>query len=141
MLAFTLPRDPRVNRVWMLLAVALLAAGCGGGGRRTVTLSGYGVYHATTVSASPSPAACAADARIVGRDAVLLVAHMGAEAAYPADLYYYDLRPVFADFQARSCDPALLGPPLRARLTPRQLAALVAYLPREMAAVIRKGLS
>jgi hypothetical protein len=106
-----------------------------------VTVPAYGDHPATTVSASTSPAACAADARIFARDAVALLAHSSTNAAYPADLYYTIIREDFADFEARACEPRLLGPALHARLTPKQEAALVAGLPRTIAGVVQKGLA
>lgn len=130
-----------MKHVWVFLLCSAVLAGCGGGGRRhTVTVPAYGDHPAATVSASTSPAACAADARIFARDAVTLVAHSSTNAAYPADLYYTIIREDFADFEARACAPRLLGPALKARLTPKQRAALVAALPRTMADVIRAGL-
>jgi hypothetical protein len=130
-----------VKRVWVFLLSSAVLAGCGSGGaRHTVTVPAYGDHPATTVSASTSPAACAADARIFARDAVTLVAHSSTNAAYPSDLYYTIIREDFADFEARACDPRLLGPVLRARLTPKQRAVLVAGLPRTIADAVRAGL-
>jgi hypothetical protein len=100
----------------------------------------YGVYPPGTVAASHSPAECAKDARIFARDALALVVHSSTNSAYPADLYYSIIRGDFADFEARSCEPRLLGTALRNRLTPKQRAALVAYLPSAMAQVVRDGL-
>ncbi len=75
------------------------------------------------------------------RDALLLLAHSGANAAYPADLYYMIIREDFTDFQARRCDPKLLGAELRVRLTQTQRSDLIADLPYAMGAVIQKGLA
>lgn len=129
-----------MKRVWILPSAAALLAGCGGGSRGTVTVPVYGVYPPGTVAVSHSPAECAKDARIFARDALALVVHSSTNSAYPADLYYSIIRGDFADFEARSCDPKLLGPPLRTRLTSKQRAALVAYLPNAMAKVVRDGL-
>jgi len=129
-----------VKRVWILPFAAALLAGCGGGGHRaTLTVPGYGPYPAQTITGTPSPAECAKDARIFTRDALALLAHSGANA-YPADLYYSIIREDFDDFEARRCDPKVLGPPLRRGLTPKQRAALVADLPSVMAQVVRDGL-
>jgi hypothetical protein len=130
-----------VKRVWVLVFSALLA-GCGGGGHRgSVTVPAYGAYPAQTISGSASPAECAKDARLFARDGLLVLAHSGANAAYPADLYYVIIREDFTDFQARRCDPKLLGAELRHRLTEKQRADLLRDLPYAMAAVVRSALA
>lgn len=130
-----------MKRVWVLLALAGVLAGCGGaGGRGSATISGYGVFPATTVTGSHSPAECAKDARIFARDSLAFLAHSGPDAAYPADLYYVILRGDFEDFQARRCDHRLLGDSLERALTPKQRAALVGHLPGSIARVVRDGL-
>lgn len=129
-----------MKHVWILPFAAALLAGCGGGGHRaTLTVPGYGPYPAQTITGTPSPAECAKDARIFTRDALALLAHSGANA-YPADLYYSIIREDFDDFEARRCDPKVLGPPLRRGLAAKQRAALVADLPSVMAQVVRDGL-
>jgi len=113
-------------------------------GRRhtgSATIPGYGLFQATTVTGSYNPAECAKDARIFARDARAFLAHSGADAAYPADLYYVILRGDFADFQARLCEIRFLGRALERVLTPRQRAALVAGLPRQIARVVHSGLT
>ena len=131
-----------MKHVWILAFAAALLAGCGGGsrGRNVVTVPAYGEHPAATVSEAHSPAECAKDARIFARDALALLDHSSANTAYPADLYYTIIRSDFADFEARSCEPKLLGAALRARLTARQRTALVGYLPHAMADVVREGL-
>ena len=106
-----------------------------------MTLPAYGSFPAQTISGSPSSAECGKDARIFARDALPLLAHSSTNAAYPADLYYMILREDFADFQGRRCEPALIGAALRDRLTAKQRAALIAYLPTNMADAVRKGLA
>jgi hypothetical protein len=128
-----------VKRVWVLVLAALVLSGCGGGGRRTVTIPRYDIYPPETVTGSTSPAECARDARIFARDALAYLAHIG--TAYPSDLNYVILRGDFSDFQARRCDPKLLGVSLRRRLTPAQRAELVARLPSTIAEVVRDGLA
>jgi hypothetical protein len=136
----------RVKTVWILTCAALLLAGCGGGGGKkvisvnVVTVPAYGEHPAATVSGAHSAVECAKDARVFARDALTLLDHSTSNAAYPADLYYTIIRSDFADFEARSCDAKLLGAALRARLTARQRAALVGYLPQSMAQVLRDGL-
>lgn len=132
---------PRVKRVWMLAVVATLLAGCGVTKHRAVTVGAYGNFPAQTITGVATPAECARDGRAFARGAILLLAHSGPNASYPADLYYSILREEFADFEARGCDPKALGDALRARLTAKQRAALVADLPAEMAKVVRAGLS
>lgn len=135
---------PGVKRVWLCLPVALLLAGCGGGGKDgtgAVTVGRYGNFPAQTITGSASPAECAKDGAAFARDGIILVRHSGADAAYPADLYYSILREDFADFTARGCDPRYLGTGLRRALTGRQISALVADLPSTMARVVRAGLA
>lgn len=105
-----------------------------------MTVGAYGNYPAQTLTGVASPAECARDGRAFARDSLLLLAHSGANAAYPADLYYSILHEDFADFQARGCNPRAIGDALRQRLTRRQLAALVADLPAVMGNVVRAGL-
>lgn len=126
----------------MAAAVATLLAGCGGGTKhRVVTVGAYGNYPAQTITGTASPAECTRDGNAFARDGLMLLAHSGASAAYPADLYYSIIHEDFADFEARGCDPTYLGDALRHRLTARQRAALVAYLPAVMAKVVRAGLA
>ena len=131
-----------MKAVWILALAAGLLAGCGGGGHgaKVVTVPAYGEHPAATVSGSYSTAECAKDARIFARDALTLVDHASANAAYPADLYYTIIRSDFADFEARNCGPKLLGEALRARLTAAQRSSLIANLPQAMAQVVRDGL-
>jgi len=131
-----------VKRVWIVFAAVAVAAlaGCGGAKRGTVTVGAYGGFPATTVTESASPAECARDGRIIARDGRSFLRHFGASAAYPADLYYMIVREDFADFEARHCDPKLLGAALRAGLTSAQRTALAADLPTAMAVLIRQGL-
>lgn len=125
----------------MLAVVTTLLAGCGGTKHRVVTVGAYGNFPAQTITGVATTAECARDGRAFARGAILLLAHSGANAAYPADLYYAILREEFADFEARGCDPKALGDALRARLSAKQRAALVADLPAVMAKVVRAGLS
>ncbi len=130
-----------MKRVWIAAAVVALLAGCGAVKKRTVTVGAYGNYPAQTITGSATPAECTRDGNAFARDGLMLLAHSGPSAAYPADLYYSIIREDFADFQARGCDPKYLGDGLRRRLTAKQRAALVAYLPEVMAKVVRAGLA
>lgn len=130
-----------MKRVWMTIALVALLAGCGGGEHRVVTVGAYGNYPAQTISGAASPAECARDGSAFARDGLMLLAHSGSSAAYPADLYYAILREDFADFEARACDPTYIGVALRRRLTAAQRTALVAALPEVMAKVVRAGLT
>ena len=94
-----------------------------------------------TITGTYDAAECAADAADFAREGRLFALHSGAAAAYSADAYYIDLRRVWADFEARDCDPATLGAVLRARLTPGLRSALVGNLPRDMAQTVREGLA
>jgi hypothetical protein len=129
---------------WVVCAVVVLAvAGCGGSSKpkpRAVTLPGYGGFAAQTITGSYSASECAKDVRSFMREGLLLVAHVGAAAAYPADLYYMDLRIPYADFVARGCDPADLGRALTRRMTPGQRQTLVDNVPAAMAQLVRDGL-
>jgi hypothetical protein len=51
------------------------------------------------------------------------------------------IREDFTDFQARRCDPKLLGAELRHRLTEKQRADLLGDLPYAMAAIVRSALA
>jgi hypothetical protein len=62
-------------------------------------------------------------------------------AASPADPYYMLLRQQLADFEARRCDPKLLGSALEHRLSPSQRGVLLAHASHPMAASLRRALS
>ena len=130
-----------MKRVWIAAAVVTLLAGCGATKHRVVTVGAYGNYPAQTITGAATPAECSRDGNAFARDGLMLLAHSGASAAYPADLYYSILREDFADFEARGCAPKFIGDALRSRLTARQRAALVADLPAVMAKVVRAGLA
>lgn len=130
-----------MKRVWIAAAVVTLLAGCGGTTRREVTVGAYGNYPAQTITGTATPVECTRDGNAFAKDGLMLLAHSGASAAYPADLYYSILHEDFADFQARGCDPKFIGDALRSRLTARQRAALVADLPAVIARVVRSGLA
>jgi hypothetical protein len=142
-------------RFRLLLAVCAavataVAAGCGTSSRKAetttrVTVPSYGVFPAATITGPAAEegdsVACRRDATSFTRDAADFLAHSGPRAAYPADLAFVELRSVLADFLARRCDPELLGRDLERALTAKQRAALVAGLPRAIAATVREALS
>lgn len=138
----------------VLAAVAL--AGCGGssghagssgqgGKQRRVVLPAYGNFPAMTVSApassQPRSTHCRQGAGLIAGNALKYVDHYGRAAAYPADLSYLMIREGLADFQVRSCDPALLGSALERRLTAAERNELLADLPTTYARVMRDALA
>jgi hypothetical protein len=132
----------------VLAALAVLAvslAGCGGSSRppagHAVTVPSYAGFPATTVTAADaSPEICRVDVTAVTDDARQFVAHSGPQAAYPADLAYVNLRLAFDDFDAKACDPALLGKSLAQALTPKQRRVLLEGLPDVLAGKLRSAL-
>jgi len=128
------------------LVVVLALAGCGGGSHRSAahveTIPGNGSFPAVTETVYGNSAAdCgnAADAYV--RSARLYLAHEGAAAAYPADLYYLGMRDALRDFEVRECSLHILSGLLAKRFTNKQLRMLLADLPRTMAPVIRAALA
>jgi len=143
-----------VRPVLLLLAVgvAVVLAGCGGSsskqtsgsGTRTVKRAPYGGFSATTVvvtTGRPEAPLCKQDAVLFSRDAVQFVQHSGPDAAYPSDLYYYNARGVYDDFEGHGCDPALLVPPLKKRLTAAQLRLFVRLIPNPISRVVGRELA
>ena len=127
-------------RPLLIVAAAALLAGCGSHGR-TVTVQGYGDHPATTIAAgSANPQRCRLDAVSFADAARDFLAHSGPKAAYPADLWLVLLRESLGDFQAHSCDPAVLGATLRSRLSAAQIERFVNDLPRSLAIAVRAGL-
>jgi hypothetical protein len=140
-----------VRSTAILFLVALVLAGCGGstskqssGGTRTVTRNPYGGFSGTTVvvtTGAPDATLCKQDAVLFGRDAVQFIQHSGADAAYPADLYYYNARGVYDDFTGHGCDPALLAAELKRRLTPEQQREFVRLIPNPISRVVGRELA
>jgi hypothetical protein len=62
-------------------------------------------------------------------------------AASPADPYYMLLRQQLADFEARRCDPKLLGSAIEQRLSPSQRRVLLAHASRPMATALSRALA
>jgi hypothetical protein len=113
----------------------LALAGCGSSSKsRDVTVPAYGDHPAATVAAGTAdPAACRIDADAFAHAGRLFLAHSAARAAYPADLFFVQLREALADFRARGCNPAIL----RSRLGPRQREALIEGLPASLSTALR----
>jgi hypothetical protein len=137
---------PRFARASLLVAgAAVLLASCGSSGHgkatgRVVTVAAYGPFPVQTVTVASSaadPRICSQDADSFASQAVQYLAHSGRQAAYPADLWYVILREAMADLRARGCDPAVLGRALERKLTARQRAALISYLPATMGESVR----
>lgn len=95
-----------------------------------MTVQGYGDHPATTIAAAPAdPAACRRDATAFAHAARDFLAHSGARAAYPADLWLVLLRESLADYRARGCTTRL-------PLSRGELRKLVDDLPASMAATV-----
>lgn len=136
-----------MRRAAVLLAgVVLLACGCGSPQRDATgqTTVRYGIYPGSTTPVSttdPKSASCRGDADAFARGSVKYLTHYAALAASPADPYYMLLRQQLADFQARRCDPKLLGSAIERRLSPSERRVLLAHASRPMAASLRGALS
>ena len=122
-----------------------MLGGCGNGRDRAsqqLTVPAYGLHTQTTENVTRgSRAFCRADARAFAQAVRLFLGHYGASAAYPADLYYIDVRQVWTDFVAHECPATSLRPFLTQMLTPTQRRALLRHLPAEIAATIHAGLA
>ncbi|HJQ50758.1 MAG TPA: hypothetical protein VJ838_09620 [Gaiellaceae bacterium] len=126
--------------------MALLACGCGsshhnGAGQTTVR---YGIYPGATATVSttdPRSASCRGDAVAFARGSARYLTHFGQLAASPADPYYMLLRQQLGDFEARRCDPKLLGNALEHSLTPAKRRELLAHASSAMATALRHALA
>jgi hypothetical protein len=134
-----------VRRVAALLAgVALLACACGSSQRAAQTTVRYGIYPGGAASVSttdPRSDSCHKDAVAFARGSAQFLTHYGKLAASPADPYYMLLRQQLADFEARRCDPKLLGSAIERRLSPSERRVLLAHASRPMAAALRQAFS
>lgn len=130
----------------VLAGVALLVCGCGSSQRDAPkqTTVRYGIYPGNTVTVSttdPKSDSCHQDAVAFARGAAKYLTHYGALAASPADPYYMLLRQQLGDFQARRCDPELLGSAIEQRLSPSERRVLLAHASHPMAIALRRALS
>lgn len=128
----------------VLAGVALLACGCGSAHRAAAgsTTVRYGIYPAGTATVSttdPRSASCRQDAVAFARGSVKYLTHYAELAASPADPYYMLLRQQLADFEARHCDPKLLGGALDARLARSKRQVLLAHASPPMAEALRRA--
>jgi hypothetical protein len=104
----------------------------------------YGIYPGDTTpvsTTSPRSVSCRRDADAFARGSKKYLTHLGELAASPADPYYMLLRQQLADFEARRCDPELLGSAIGNRLSSSQRRALVAHASRPMATALRRAFS
>ena len=127
------------------VGVALLVCACGssqrGVGQTTVR---YGIYPGDTIpvrDTNPRSRACRRDAVAFARGSAGFLAHLGRQAASPADPYYMLLREQLAYFGARRCDPKLLGRALERRLSASERRLLLTHASSAMAAVLRRALA
>ena len=129
----------------VLAGVALLACGCGSSHRAAGnTTVRYGIYPAGTATVSttdPRSASCRQDAVAFARGSAKYLTHYAALAASPADPYYMLLRQQLADFEARHCDPKVLGSAIKARLSPSKREVLLAHASHPMAEALRRALA
>jgi hypothetical protein len=130
----------------VLAGVALLACGCGSSHRAAAgnTTVRYGIYPAGTATVSttdPHSPSCRQDAVAFARGSVKYLTHYAALAASPADPYYMLLRQQLADFQARHCDPKLLGSAIKGRLPASRRQVLLAHASHPMAVALRRALA
>jgi hypothetical protein len=130
----------------LLAALALLACGCGSSqsGAAGHTTVHYAIYPGATASVpttNPRSDACRQDALAFARGSAQYLTHYAELAASPADPYYMLLRQQLADFQARRCDPKLLGRALEHRLSPAKRRVLLARASSPMAASLRQALA
>jgi hypothetical protein len=130
----------------VLGGAALLACGCGSSHHAASAPATvrYAVYPGDTSSVpttDPRSDSCRADAGAFARGSAKFLAHYGQLAASPADPYYMLLREQLADFEARRCDPQLLGSAIEHRLSAPERRVLLAHASRPMAAALRRALS
>ena len=128
----------------LLAGVALLTCACGSSQRAARTTVRYGIYPGDTSSVSttdPMSASCRQDAVAFARGSAQFLTHYGALAASPADPYYMLLRQQLSDFEARRCDPKLLGSAIEDRLPRSKRQVLLAHASGPMAAALRRALA
>lgn len=135
-----------MRRVVAVAGLAFLACGCGSSQRSEAgaTTVRYGIYPGATSAVSttnPTSDSCRRDAVAFARGSAKYLTHFGQLAASPADPYYMLLRQQLGDFEARRCDPKLLGSAIEHRLSPAQRRVLLAHASGPMAAALRQALS
>lgn len=130
--------------VAVLAGLAVLACGCGSSMRADAnrTTVRYGIYPGDTATVSttnPRSDSCQRGAAAFARGSAKYLTHYGALAASPADPYYMLLRQQLGDFEARRCDPKLLGSAIEYRLSAAERRVLLAHASRPMAAALRRA--
>jgi hypothetical protein len=130
----------------LVAGLVFLGCGCGSshGDTAAQTTVRYGIYPGGTATVSttdPTSPSCRQDAVAFARGSVKYLTHYAALAASPADPYYMLLRQQLADFEARHCDPKLLGSAIKGRLTPAERQALLAHASHPMAEALRRALA
>jgi hypothetical protein len=135
-----------VRRAALLAGLALLASGCGSShpADANSTTVRYGIYPGATATVSttnPRSSSCRRDAVAFARGSAHYLTHYAELAASPADPYYMLLRQQLADFQARRCDPTLLGKALEHGLPPAKRRELLARASHPMATALRRALA
>jgi hypothetical protein len=123
-------RMRRWSAAWLLVAVAVALAGCGGssgqGNAEQITVAAYGPFPAQTIPVTEgSPAQCRRYANAFSRSAVSFLAPWPSDA----DNYVVIARVQFVEFKAHLCDVAILRDALMRRTTAKQREAIIAGLP------------
>ncbi len=140
-------KRPTLVGAAVIAGIALLSCGCGSSHRGATghtTVQRYDIYPADTISvpsSNPTSRACRRDSVGLAQASARFVAHSNRASVYPADLYYVLMREELADFDARHCDPKLLGNTLVHVLSASQRGFLVTHAPRPMAVELRHALA
>jgi hypothetical protein len=127
------------------VSLALVLSACGSHHRAATRVTGgkYGNYGAQTITVPAGPASsklCKADANGFAGQAESFVVRYGSTAASSTDVYYLGMRQELGDFDARRCEPHLLGEALVHQLTAEQRRLLLAELPLSVAKPVRAAL-
>lgn len=131
-----------MRRAPFLALVAVLAA-CGSGHAAHTVVQHYGVFPSDTIAVSttnPTSSDCRSDAGALARAGLGFVrAHH--TTVNIGDVAFFEMRESSADFEARRCEPKLLGDALVHTLSPGQRRELLGDTSRPMAKLLRSALS